>query len=98
MKGRPVSTFTLDEFITIMRECAGEDESINLSGEIDEVDFEELGYDSLALMEAASWVQRSYHLVFPEDELARVRTPAAFVTLVNQRLAASAPASVQPTG
>jgi minimal PKS acyl carrier protein len=97
-KGRPVSTFTLDDLITIMRECAGEDESVNLSGEIAEVDFEELGYDSLALMEAASRVQRGYHLSFPENELEQVRTPAAFVALVNQQLATSAPATAQPAG
>jgi act minimal PKS acyl carrier protein len=93
-----MTTFTLDDLITIMRECAGEDESVTLSGEVAEVDFEELGYDSLALMEAASRVQRSYDLSFPEDELAQVRTPAAFVTLVNEQLAKAAPVGPQTTG
>lgn len=92
-----MTTFNLDDLIKIMRECAGEDESVNLSGEIAEVNFEELGYDSLALMEAASRVQRTYGLSLPEDEMAEVRTPAAFVTFVNERLA-KAPAGAQTTG
>lgn len=93
-----MTTFNLDDLITIMRECAGEDESVNLSGEVAEMDFEELGYDSLALMEAASRVQRTYGLSLPEDELAEVRTPAGFVTLVNEQFAKTAPAGAQPPG
>jgi act minimal PKS acyl carrier protein len=87
-----MTSFNLDDLIKIMRECAGEDESVNLSGEIAEVSFEELGYDSLALMETASRVQRAYGFSLPEDELAEVRTPAAFVTLVNEHLAKLSPA------
>lgn len=93
-----MTTFNLNDLIKIMRECAGEDESVNLSGEIAEVNFEELGYDSLALMETASRVQRTYGLSLPEDELAEVCTPAAFVTFVNKNLAKAASAGVQKTG
>ena len=90
--------FDLDDLIRIMRECAGEEESVNLSGEIAEVTFEDLGYDSLALMEAASRVQREYHLSLPESELEQVSTPAAFVTLVNEYLVRATPAGPQLTG
>ncbi|MFC7330965.1 acyl carrier protein [Marinactinospora rubrisoli] len=81
--------FTLDDLTRILRECAGEDETVDLAGNIAEADFEQLGYDSLALMEAASRVSRQYDVALPEDDLADVHTPSAFVQLVNRRRAAA---------
>ncbi|EWC63333.1 Acyl carrier protein [Actinokineospora spheciospongiae] len=83
-----MTELTLDGLITIMRECAGEDEAVDLDGGVEDTPFDELGYDSLALMEAASRVGRDYGVDLPEDALGRVRTPGEFLTLVNDRLAA----------
>jgi minimal PKS acyl carrier protein len=88
-----MNELTLDELIEIVRECAGEDETVDLDGDVADTAFEELGYDSLALMEAAARVSRDYEVVLPEDALADIRTPAQFVTLVNGRLAAGVPAA-----
>ncbi|MEU5884566.1 acyl carrier protein [Spirillospora sp. NPDC047279] len=77
---------TVDELLEIMRECAGEDESVDLGGEIAGVDFDDLGYDSLALMETLSRVERIFGIKLPEEDLERIRTPEAFLTFVNERL------------
>jgi act minimal PKS acyl carrier protein len=78
----------LPELLRIMRECAGEDEALASSGDVARTDFASLGYDSLALMETATKVARDYDVDIAEDELASVRTPAEFIKIVNDRLAA----------
>ncbi len=82
-----MTELTLEDLIKIMRECAGEDEAVDLDGEISDVDFDQLGYDSLALMEASSRVSRDYGVVLPEEDLTDIRTPGQFVALVNGHLA-----------
>jgi minimal PKS acyl carrier protein len=86
-----MSQFSIDDLKRIMRECAGEDETVNLAGDISAAPFDELGYDSLALMETASRVSREYGVSLPDELLEDIQTPAAFVACVNDRLA-------EPTG
>ncbi|MEU7742782.1 acyl carrier protein [Nonomuraea sp. NPDC049158] len=80
-------TFTITDLRRILRECAGEDEAAELYGDISQSTFDELGYDSLALMETASRVTQELAVAIPEGELASVGTPAEFVELVNRQLA-----------
>ncbi|MEU5400844.1 acyl carrier protein [Streptomyces sp. NPDC005963] len=88
---RVPSELTLPELTDIMRECAGEDEALTShEGDIGEVELEFLGYDSLALMEAASRVKRQYGVELSDDGLAQIRTLNQFVTAVNERLASAA--------
>lgn len=77
---------TVDELKKIMRECAGEDGGSTMDGDITDVEFEELGYDSLALLETAGYVRREYGVTLAEDELAEVATPGDFVQMVNALL------------
>lgn len=78
-------SFTLDDLRRVMRECAGEDESVDLDGDIADVSFDALGYDSLARMETASRVQRAFGVTLPDEEMADIDTPAGFVAFVNSR-------------
>ncbi|WP_433170079.1 acyl carrier protein [Actinoallomurus sp. CA-150999] len=82
--------FTIDDLKRIMRAAAGEDETLNLDGDILDVAFDELGYDSLALMETASRIERELGIALPEEELAEVTTPAGYLDFVNDRLPARA--------
>ncbi|MFI0909606.1 acyl carrier protein [Streptomyces abikoensis] len=91
-----MSVFTIDELIRIMRECAGEDEADDLTPDVADQDFDLLGYDSLALMATASRVEREHGLRLPEEEMAEIRTPAAFVALVNEELRRTARAAEGP--
>ncbi|GAA3990711.1 acyl carrier protein [Thermobifida alba] len=85
-----MTELTLDHLIQIMRECAGEDTDAALGADSAHVDFDELGYDSLAVMEAAARLERDLGIALPEEEIAEVRTLAAFVALANRRLTESA--------
>ncbi|GAA3343130.1 acyl carrier protein [Amorphoplanes nipponensis] len=81
-----MSQFTIEDLKRIMRACAGEDESVDLDGDIGELTFDQLGYDSLALLETASRVQRELRVALPDEALGDVETPAQFVAFVNGRL------------
>jgi act minimal PKS acyl carrier protein len=81
-----VDTLTADTLKDIMRACAGEDESVNLDADFESSTFEDLGYDSLALLETTSRVERLYGVKLPEEELSELHTPAEFLTLVNKYL------------
>jgi act minimal PKS acyl carrier protein len=79
--------FALNDLKEIMRLCAGEDESIDLDGDILDLSFNDLGYDSLALLETASHAERQLGIRLPEERLAEVESPRGFLDLVNDQLA-----------
>jgi act minimal PKS acyl carrier protein len=82
-----MSQLTLPELVEIMRECAGEDESAGAGGrDIGDADLEDLGYDSLALMEAAARVKRQFKAELSEEALAEIHTLNQFVAAVNDTL------------
>ncbi|GAA2808955.1 acyl carrier protein [Kitasatospora sp. CM 4170] len=74
----------------IMREGAGQAEGIDLDGDIADVLFSDLGYDSLAVLETVSRIEREYGIRIPEDALSAVRTPGEFLALVNRATAEAA--------
>jgi act minimal PKS acyl carrier protein len=80
----PVS-FDLDKLRIILRSCAGEPEEIDLSSEIAAISFNDLGYDSIAMLEAAARVEQEFG-VRVDDEVAELRTPKDFVDCVNAKL------------
>jgi act minimal PKS acyl carrier protein len=85
-----MSEFTLDDLREIMRISVGVEEGVDLDGPIAELEFTELGYDSLALAEVVSQVSRRYDVVIGEDEAFELTTPGAVVAVVNDRLARAA--------
>ncbi|MCG6495616.1 acyl carrier protein [Kitasatospora sp. A2-31] len=74
----------------IMREGAGQAEGIDLDGDITDVLFSDLGYDSLAVLETVSRIEREYGIRIPEDALSAVRTPGEFLALANRATAEAA--------
>ncbi|MGK5530982.1 acyl carrier protein [Streptomyces sp. URMC 129] len=83
---------TIEDLRRILREAAGEVESVDLDGDILDVTFEELGYDSLALLETGSRIEREYGIALEETSVADVETPGALLTVVNKQLAQEAAA------
>ncbi|WP_371480187.1 acyl carrier protein [Kitasatospora sp. NBC_00315] len=83
-----MNTLTLDALVVILRESAGEDESIDLGGDIADQFFTDLGYDSLALLETAGRIQREYRVTLDDDQLGAAETPQQFLDAVNGQLAA----------
>lgn len=82
-----MAELTIERLKDLLRVSAGEDDVAQLGGEITDTSFTELGYDSLALLEAAALINREYG-VDVTDEIENLPTPRALVSLVNVRLAA----------
>ncbi|WP_432147139.1 acyl carrier protein [Streptomyces sp. bgisy084] len=78
-----MTDFTLDDLKRVMRECAGEDESVSLDGDILDLPFEDLGYDSLALLETATRIERERGVSVPEEKLSEAKTPRLLLDAVN---------------
>jgi minimal PKS acyl carrier protein len=78
---------TIDDVLRILKECAGEGENLDLGDALPDTTFEELGYDSLALIETASRIEQDYGVAIPDDDIPELRTPRALVTLVNETMA-----------
>lgn len=77
--------FTVDDLLHILKECAGE----SLSGDaavLADVTFEELGYDSLALLETAARIEHDLGVALPDEDVTELKTPGAMVALVNELL------------
>ncbi|MFB7086472.1 acyl carrier protein [Streptomyces sp. NPDC056296] len=81
-----MSELTLPVLVEIFRQCAGEAEGIDLQSEdVGEVELNALGYDSLALLEAISQVERKYSIGMPDAE-SRIRTLNEFLDQANEQL------------
>ncbi|MFI0787251.1 acyl carrier protein [Streptomyces lydicus] len=81
-----MSGYTLDDLRVVMRESVGVDESVDLSADIADVTFSDLGYDSLAVLELASQVQRTVGVPLADELILEAPSPGAFVACVNQVL------------
>jgi len=81
-----MSKLTLTGLMRIMRECAGEDENTDFSGDILNADFDALGYDSIALLETAGRIQREYGVNLADDVVTEANTPRALLSLVNKAI------------
>nr|WP_155073818.1 acyl carrier protein [Streptomyces taklimakanensis] len=80
----------MEELKRILREGAGTDENVDLDGDILDTDFEELGYESLALLETCGRIEREYDISLDDSAVSDARTPRALVDLVNGHLAPAA--------
>ncbi|MBK3588317.1 acyl carrier protein [Streptomyces microflavus] len=85
-------TFTLESLKRILREGAGADESVDFDGDILDADFEELGYESLAILETCGRIEREYGITLDDSVVSDVRTPRRMVEVVNEHLGQTAPA------
>lgn len=74
---------TLDDLKRVLLEGAGAQEGVDLGGDILDTPFEDLGYDSLALLETTARITREYRLQFDDDAAVSAETPREFLALVN---------------
>lgn len=82
--------FTLEDLRRILREAAGEDEEVDLDGDILDTEFEALGYESLALLEAGSRIEREFGIKLDDETLDETLTPKVLIDVVNGQLAVKA--------
>ncbi|MEW1748381.1 acyl carrier protein [Streptomyces angustmyceticus] len=88
----PITTthVTLTDLTRMLRESAGEEEGVDLDGDVIDTPFIELGYDSLALLQVIGEIQREYGVEIPDDAVVDAETPRALLDLIN---AGTAPAA-----
>jgi act minimal PKS acyl carrier protein len=77
-----MAEFTIDDLRRIMRACAGEDEAVDLDGDILDICLKDLGYDSLAIMEIAARLQQELDVSIPDEVVESIRTPRDAVEYV----------------
>ncbi|MFB8392641.1 acyl carrier protein [Streptomyces yangpuensis] len=78
----------LSDLTRILRECAGEEEGVDLDGDVLDLHWMELGYDSLAVLQTIGHIEREYRVLLDEETLDEADTPRRFLTMVNDVLAA----------
>jgi minimal PKS acyl carrier protein len=81
-----MAQFTLDDLREIMRASVGVEEGVDLDGDIGDTEFAEMGYDSLAVLELASQVQRRYGVPIPDEAALEMTTPRKAIEFINTRL------------
>ncbi len=74
----------IDDLRTILRESAGTPEGVDLDGDILDTGFDELGYDSIALLETVGRITRDYRVSVDDDAAVTARTPRELLALVNE--------------
>lgn len=79
-------TFTIDDLRRIIREGAGADDTIDMNGDIEHVEFQMLGYDSLALLETGSRIEREFGVKLSDAVVTDAGTPAQLIAVVNTAL------------
>lgn len=84
-----MARFTLEDLKSLMRSCAGVDENVDLDSDIGDTPFQELGYDSLAVLEIAARIEGTYGVHVSDDEMAGAVTPRYITDLVDRQLTTS---------
>jgi minimal PKS acyl carrier protein len=74
---------TLEVLARTLLESAGADEHTELNSEVLDVEFEELGYDSLALLETAARLERDHGIELDDDAATSAKTPRELLDLAN---------------
>lgn len=69
------TVMTLDELRQVIQEVAGAGSEAQLSGEILDTAFVDLGLDSLAVLEIATRLQDTYRIPFPDETIDNLKTP-----------------------
>jgi minimal PKS acyl carrier protein len=77
---------TLDDVRSILRDSGGVDEGVDLNGDILDTTFEDLGYDSLALLEASTRIELTFGVRLDDPTFRDTATPRALMAEVNSRL------------
>jgi acyl carrier protein len=85
-----VSEFSLAALKQILESCSGalEDTDWN-DANFTQLTFDEIGYDSIALLEMAARVQQAYGVHIPDEAISELKTPEIVLDYVNELLSSS---------
>lgn len=77
-----MSVFAIDDLGKVLREAGG-GEPIDLAGDILDTALGELGYDSLALLEATAIIRRTYGVTVADEAVEPGTTPRQLIEYVD---------------
>ncbi|MGH3621408.1 MAG: acyl carrier protein [Sciscionella sp.] len=78
---------TIEDLRRILRDAAGDGEGVGLDGDFADVDFADLGYDSIVLLEIGGRIERECGITLDEDTVTSARTPRTLLAMVHEGLA-----------
>lgn len=78
--------FTIDDLKRILLEGAGTEEGVDLHGDILDLRFDDLGYESLAMLETSSRIEREFGITLDDTAVTDAGTPRALLDVVNGHL------------
>ncbi|MER7847459.1 acyl carrier protein [Kitasatospora sp. NPDC096077] len=81
-----MTRFELTDLTVLLRESAGENEGVDLDGDIQDVSFAGLGYDSLAMLQTTGRVEREWGVLLDDEAVFEAETPRQYLELVNRAL------------
>lgn len=82
------TSFSIADLRLFLREEAGVEAAGLLDGDILDTEFDDLGYDSLAMLETGSRIDRELGITLPDATIVESRTPRVLIHNVNAALAA----------
>ncbi|MGA5299721.1 acyl carrier protein [Nucisporomicrobium flavum] len=85
-----MSQLTIADLAELLRSTTGSGEKVTDYGAFAQTEFAELGYDSLALLEAASRLQREHGVTLSDLEISELHTPGELLALVQSRTVGAA--------
>ncbi|MFE6286294.1 acyl carrier protein [Streptomyces sp. NPDC057877] len=74
---------TLDQFLEILAECSGDEQTAARGEALLDREFDALGYDSLVLLETSAQLKHRHRIDIPEDVIRDLKTPRAVLEYVN---------------
>lgn len=83
------ATFELEDLKRVLLESAGAEETVDLDGDILDRRFDDLGYESLAMLETGRLIERALGITLPDAALTESGTPRALIATVNEHIAAA---------
>ncbi|MER7394177.1 acyl carrier protein [Streptomyces sp. NPDC000151] len=80
--------FDITALITLLRDSADDGETNDPDGDMLDVPFAELGYDSLALLQVTGIIERDAGITLDDEALGEAETPRQYLEAVNRVLSA----------
>lgn len=82
---------TLGDLASTLRQSAGQDDGVELDAEVLDITFEELGYDSVALLETCARIELELDIRLADSTIEEARTPRTLLAAINEQLVAGQP-------
>ncbi|MEW1639548.1 phosphopantetheine-binding protein [Streptomyces sp. NPDC093801] len=80
----------LTDLTRILRIWGGEEECVELTEDVQDLYWDELGYDSLSVLQTTGSIERKFDVLLDGELLERGDTPRRFLELVNRVLGSRA--------